>query len=427
MNAPAAPPLKTPIFYGWIVVGVTFAGLVTAAGALSLPTMFVQPFEEHFGWSASQIAAAQGLQIALFGLTGPFAAASFERYGVRRTVTVALLLLCAASLAITRVSAAWQLLPWAATVGIGCGLCSLTFGATIANRWFEKDRGVVLGLFSAGNATGQLVFLPLYGLLVQNAGWQYCALVVACVTVALIPLILFIVRERPVDVNLPRYGALEVEPAPAQRGNPLGNAFKTLRLASRTQIFWILSGSFIICGASTNGLVAAHFVPYCGDHGIPEVKAAGLLATMGAFDLIGTTLSGWLSDRYDARILLCAYYGLRGLSLLFLPFAFGAGIFGLPAFAAFYGLDWIATAPPTIKLATQSFGRERGPMVFGWIVAAHQLGAGTTAFGTGAVRTALGSYNDAFLTSGLLCLLGAALVLTIATKPRLQPGFAPAS
>ncbi|HYZ17389.1 MAG TPA: MFS transporter [Candidatus Acidoferrum sp.] len=404
------------VYYGWVVTAATFATLVCAAGLISAPTMFIRPMEAGFGWSEAMISSAIGVQIALFGLTGPFAAAAMERFGVRRTVASALCLLVAAEIGVTFVNAGWELLIWGALVGIGAGSIALTFGATIANRWFDNRRGVVMGLFSAGNATGQLVFMPLFAQIITHEGWRPCAYVLAAVAASMIVVVLTFVRERPADLGLPRYGATEVDTTPLMRTNPLRRAFTTLRDASREKTFWILAGSFFICGASTNGLIGAHLVPACGDHGIPETRAAGLLAAMGAFDLIGTTASGWLSDRYSSRWLLFWYYGLRGLALLFLPIAFGAGIFGLPVFAVFYGLDWIATVPPTVKIATAAFGRERGPVVFGWVAAAHQLGAGMTAFAAGAIRTAVGSYDDAFVTSGLLCLVGSVLVLTIASS-----------
>jgi MFS family permease len=375
--------------------------------------MFIQPFEREFGWSDRTISIALGIQIALFGLTGPFAAAAMERFGVRRTVTAALCLLAVAEISVTFVRAAWQLPIWGAAVGLGAGSIALMFGTTIATRWFDARRGVVLGLFAAGNATGALVFLPMFGQIIVRVGWRPCAFILAGVALTLIPLILLVVRERPSDLGLPRFGATDVDATLPPRVNPIRRAFATLREATRSRTFWVLAGTFFICGASTNGLIGAHLVPACGDHGIPETRAAGLLAAMGVFDLVGTTASGWLSDRYSSRWLLFWYYGLRGLSLLFLPMAFGFGFLGLPIFAMFYGLDWIATVPPTVKLATAAFGRERAPLFFGWIAAGHQLGAGSTAFIAGAIRSQIGSYDDAFLMSGLLCLIAAGLILTI--------------
>lgn len=408
--------MRPPVHYAWFVAAATFVTLVTVAGILTAPTMFIVPMEKEFGWSDATISVAIGLQIALFGLTGPFAAAAMERFGVRRTVVSALLLLALAEFCITRVQFAWELPIWGATVGLGAGCIALMFGSTIASRWFETRRGLVMGIFAGGNATGALIFLPLFGQIIDHVGWRPCAYVLSGAALSAIVLVLAVVRERPSDLGLPAYGATEIDATLPPRVNPIRRAFTTLSEASRSRTFWILAGSFFICGASTNGLIGAHLVPACGDHGIPESRAAGLLATMGVFDLIGTTASGWLSDRYSSRWLLFAYYGLRGLALLFLPLAFGLGVLGLPIFAVFYGLDWIATVPPTFKLATAAFGRLRAPLFFGWIAAGHQLGAGITAFAAGAVRSQIGSYNDAFITSGILCLFGACLVLTVGRR-----------
>jgi sugar phosphate permease len=417
----SGPTLLNRRHYPVVVVGTTFVTLVSAAGVLSALTMFVRPFESEFGWSAGQISMAQALQIALFGLTGPFAAAAMERYGVRRTIAAALALLTCTSLIVTRVTAIWQLLILSTFVGFGAGSIALTLGATVANRWFVKNRGTVVGIFTAGNATGQLVFLPMFGTLIEHQGWRICAYILSGLTFTLIGVFCLLMSERPVDVAIPPWGGKAIEPAPTHKRDPLTEAFATLRQASRSRTFWLLAGSFFICGASTNGLIGAHLVPACGDRGIPETRAAGLLAMMGLFDLCGTTMSGWLSDRCDSRWLLFWYYGLRGLSLLFLPFAFGLGLFGLPVFAVFYGLDWIATVPPTIRIATVAFGRERAPIVFGWIATAHQLGAASTALATGWSRTATGTYDTAFVTSGALCMLGSMLVLCIARRPQTLP------
>jgi sugar phosphate permease len=410
-------------YYPIVIAAITFVVLVAAAGVRAVPTMYVQPFETEFGWSDGVISNALALQIVLYGLTGPFAAAAMERYGVRATVVAALAVLAAAMVALTRVEAAWQLLPWAGVAGIGVGSLALALGATIANRWFITQRGLVIGIFSAGNATGQLVFLPFFGYVIEHQGWRGSAIILALVALALAPLAWFFMRERPIDVHIPPWGGDSLEPAPSMQRNPLTEAFSALSGASRSRTFWLLGGAFFICGASTNGLIGTHLVPACGDHGIPETHAAGLLAAMGIFDLIGTTASGWLSDRFDSRWLLFWYYGLRGLSLLFLPYAFGLAVVGLPAFAVFYGLDWIATVPPTLKLTTAAFGRERAAVVFGWIAASHQLGAGLAALGAGWTRTLLGSYDQAFVAAGILCLVASGIVLAIARRPQLEPAF----
>jgi MFS family permease len=401
----------------WIAAAIAFVLALAAAGVRSAPTMLIRPLENEFHWTTATISLAIGVNIALFGLMGPFAAAFFERFGMRLTLCTALATLAAAWVASAFVREPWQLVVlWGVFVGLGTGSIGMVLGATIVNRWFESNRGTVMGVLTASNATGQLIFLPLYGQLVAWSGWRSVAFTIAGVCAALVPLVLFGLRERPADLALPPYGATAVVPHVPPATNPFLSALAALRDGLRSRDFWLLAGSFFICGASTNGLIGTHLVPACGDHGISEIHAAGLLAAMGVFDLIGTTASGWLSDRYDSRYLLFAYYGLRGLSLLFLPQAFGIAAIGLPAFAVFYGLDWIATVPPTLKLATAAFGRERAAIMFGWISAAHQLGAGTIAYLAGSIRTATNSYDAAFYISGTVCIAAAVMVLFIGLR-----------
>jgi predicted MFS family arabinose efflux permease len=296
----------------------------------------------------------------------------------------------------------------------------------VANRWFVKRRGLVLGALTAAGATGQLIFLPVLAWLAVNVGWRASALVVAGAALLGVPLVALLMRERPANVGLRAYGATQAdEPAPPLR-NPVRAALGGLALGVRNRNFWLLACSFFICGASTNGLIGTHLIPASMDHGLAEVTAAGLLATIGIFDVAGTMISGWLTDRVDSRWLLFWYYGLRGLSLLFLPYAFGVQYFGLILFIVFYGLDWVATVPPTVALTADTFGKRNLGVVYGWIFAAHQLGAATAAFGAGAVRTYFGDYQLAFMTSGLLCMLAAGLVIRIARTPRQQTEPAPA-
>ena len=311
-----------------------------------------------------------------------------------------------------------MILLWGVVVGIGSGSTALVLGATVVARWFATRRGLVMGMLTASTATGQLIFLPVLASLAETYGWRSVSLTVAGVAVALFPVVALTMRDRPEEIGLRRYGAAADEsPAVATRGNPVARAVGALRDGLRSRDFWLLAGSFFICGASTNGLIGTHLIPACLDHGIPQVAGAGLLAAMGIFDLVGTTLSGWLSDRWSNRGLLAWYYGLRGLSLIYLPFAFDVSFYGLSLFALFYGLDWIATVPPTVRLATRTFGSEQGPIMFGWIAAAHQLGAALAAFAAGALRVELGTYLQAFMLSGLLCLVAALMVLFIGRSP----------
>ena len=390
--------------------------------------MLIQPLQSEFHWTTATISAAIALNLALFGLIGPFAAGVFERFGLRRTLAGALALMALAAAASVFMRESWQfLLLWGGLVGVGAGSISLVAGATIVNRWFETNRGTVMGVLTASNATGQLIFLPLFGLLVTRTGWRSEVLFIAAVCAVLAPLALFVLREYPSDMNLAMLGATAVVTPQRSTVNPFVSALTGLRDGLRSRDFWLLGGSFFICGASTNGLIGTHLVPACGDHGIPEVRAAGLLAAMGVFDLIGTTASGWLSDRYSSRWLLFWYYGLRGLSLMYLPSAFGIASIGLPIFAVFYGLDWIATVPPTLKLTTNAFGRMRAPMMFGWIFTGHQLGASAIAYLAGVIRTQTSSYDTAFILSGGLCIAAAVMVLFIGRPAAVPAGVVPAA
>jgi len=402
------------LHYGWIVAGVTFLTLLASAGIRSTPGILIIPLEKEFGWTRATVSFAVSINILLYGLFGPFAAALMDRVGVRRVMMASLGLVAAGVGLTTVMRASWQLvLLWGVVVGLGTGTMALVLGAYIANRWFAERRGIVMGLLTASTATGQLLFLPFLASLVVTSGWRSAVLAVAGVALLMVPLVYIFMRNDPSDVGLRPVGAT-ADVAPVSSGaNPAAAALAALREGFRSRDFWLLAGSFYICGASTNGLIGTHLIPASMEHGIPEVTAAGLLAAMGVFDLIGTTVSGWLSDRWDNRYLLCWYYGLRGLSLLFLPYALGTQFLGLAAFAVFYGLDWVATVPPTVRLTADIFGRQRVGVMFGWISASHQLGAATAAFGAGAVRSWLGSYQVAFMTSGLLCLIASGLVIRI--------------
>ena len=419
---PSQRPAK--LHYAWIVFGVSFAVLLLAAGVRSVPSVLIVPLEHDFGWSRATISFAVAVNIALYGLAGPFAAAIFERYGVRRTVAVALAVIAVGVALTPLMQQSWQLvLLWGVVVGSGSGVTALVLGTTIATRWFSQRRGLVMGVLTASTATGQLVFLQLLAWLEAHYGWRSVSVVIAAVSALMIIPVLWLLRDRPSDIGLAPYGATAVAPAPPRMQDPFMRSMRALGVGLRSRDFWLLSGSFFICGASTNGLIGTHLIPACIDHGIVEVTAAGLLTAMGIFDFFGTTISGWLSDRWDNRMLLAWYYGLRGLSLLFLPYAFDTSLFsyglgGLGLFAVFYGLDWIATVPPTVRLAAKAFGEENTPVMFGWIAATHQLGASAAAWGAGYLRTETGDYWGAFITAGALCLLASVMVGFIGWKPR---------
>jgi sugar phosphate permease len=410
------------LHYAWMIVAVTFLTLLTTAGIRSTPGILIVPLEHEFGWSRATISLAVSVNLLLYGLMGPFAAAFFHKIGVRRTMAIALTLLALGVSATTFMTKPWHMvLIWGVVVGCGAGMTAYSLSATVVNRWFRKSQGTVMGLLTASAATGQLLFLPILASLAHNHGWRVAAFTTAGAALVVLPLVLLFMRNYPEDVGLRPFGATyhEYDQAAAQPvGNPFRIAIAGLQRGARSGDFWLLAGSFFICGASTNGLIGTHLIPACVDHGIPEVRAAGMLAMMGILDLVGTTLSGWLSDRYNSRYLLCCYYGLRGLSLMGLPFALGGPEWGLSAFAVFYGLDWIATVPPTVRLTAEAFGRENVGVMFGWIFASHQIGAALAATFAGVVRTYLGDYMIAFLLSGTICLLAAGLVLRI-NKTRL--------
>jgi predicted MFS family arabinose efflux permease len=402
-----------------MIAGVTFLTMLVTAGAVGAPGVLILPLQKEFGWQNAEISSALGIRFLLFGLMAPFAAALINRFGMRRIALSALLLIAAGlllSLAMTRV---WQLvLLWGVVIGLGTGLTALVLGVTVATRWFSTRRGLVTGLLTASSATGQLLFLPLLASVSERLGWRP-AVAMVCGALALTAFaVLAFMRDRPADVGQQPFGQAAGDDAanvaatiPAAPISP----WHALREASRTGVFWVLFGTFFICGASTNGLIQTHFIPLCADFGLPAVGAASVLAAMGMFDIVGTIGSGWLSDRYDSRWLLFWYYGLRGLSLMYLPFS-DFTFYGLSLFALFYGLDWIATVPPTVKLTVTRFGRERANLVFGWIFAGHQLGAATAAFGAGVSRTVLLSYLPAFFAAGALCLIAAVLILTLGDR-----------
>ena len=407
------------IHYGWVAVAVTFLTMLVTAAAMSSPGVMIVPLQHEFGWENVQISTALALRILLFGLFGPFAAALMNRFGLRRVMIAALALIASSLLISLAMSHLWQLiLLWGGVLGVGTGLTAMVLAATVATRWFTERRGLVVGLLSASSATGQLLFLPLIASFTEHFGWRV-ALVLVCGVLALVAfIVLMLMRDRPSDLNLPPYGEAAVVPPPPPAGgllSSLASPLVVLGQVARVPIFWVLFATFFICGLSTNGLIQTHFITLCADYGLTAVTAASVLAMMGAFDFIGTIGSGWLSDRFDNRWLLFWYYGLRGLSLLYLPFT-DFTFYGLSLFAVFYGLDWIATVPPTVKLTADRFGRERAGIVFGWIFAGHMIGAACAAFGAGFSRTEFASYLPAFFIAGAMCLVAAGLVLTIA-KP----------
>ncbi|BEV47079.1 MFS transporter [Afipia carboxidovorans] len=408
------------IYYGWAVVAATFLTTLASAASISAPGVFIVPLEQEFQWSNAEISSALSIRLLLYGLVAPFAAALINRYGMRNVVISALTTIVAGLTLSLFMTEVWQLiLLWGIVVGTGTGMIALVLGATVAARWFVERRGLVVGLFAASTATGQLLFLPLFAGLTELYSWRV-ATIALCILMAIAALsVLLVVRDRPSDLALRPFGDDGSEPIapPPIETSITSSALNALRDASQSRTFWVLFFTFYICGASTNGLIQTHFIALCGDYSIPATGAATLLAAMGIFDVIGTICSGWLSDRYDNRWLLFWYYGLRGLSLMLLPFT-DFTLYGLSLFALFYGLDWVATVPPTVRLSAATFGPERANLMFGWIFAGHQLGAASTALGAGISRTYLASYLPAFFFAGLLCLIASLAALSIRRDKR---------
>jgi MFS family permease len=411
--------MKSKIHPAWIVAAITFLTLIAAAAFRSTTSVLFEPLESNFGWTRSQTSLAVTVNLLFYGLTAPFAAVLMERFSVKKVALAALGLIASGTLLTVFMTEVWHLvLLWGVFVGLGTGGLALVFASIVANRWFVKKRGLITGIFSAAYATGQLVFLPLIAHLVMEMGWQTGSLLVGAFAIVVIPLFGLLFRNRPSDVGVLPYGAKEVQTL-GEAPRTFGSTFSVLFVAARTREFWILAGTFFICGWTTNGLIGAHFIPAAHDHGMPATTAAGLLALVGIFDFVGTILSGWLTDRYDSRILLAIYYGFRGLALFSVPFVLGPTVEPpLLFFVVFYGLDWIATVPPTLELIRNYFGLEKTGIIWGWVFAAHMVGAAVAALFAGVIRDVQGSYFIAWITAAVLCLFATASMALI-KKPQL--------
>ena len=408
---------RQKIHPGWIAVTVTFFTLMASAGYRSAPSVLIVPLEDAFGWSRSQISLAVSINVLLFGLVAPFAAALMERFTVRKVVMSALALVAISSTSTIFMTQPWHLWAlWGIGVGVGTGSMALVFAATIANRWFVARKGIVIGALTAATASGQLVFLPMLSHFAINYGWKSVSLTVGTAAALVIPFIYFFLKEKPEALGMTPYGAPSDWQPPAPNELSAGRiAIDTLKVSSKSRDFWILFGTFLVCGLSTNGLIGTHFIPAAHDHGMAETVAASLLALIGLFDVIGTLFSGYLTDRIDPRKLLFFYYGLRGLSLFLLPSILFSSVHpSTLVFVIFYGLDWVATVPPTLVLCRMVMGNQRSAVVYGWVFVGHQIGASIAALGAAVLRVKLGDYAAAFYISGAMCLVAAFAVLQIA-------------
>ncbi|CAL9539571.1 L-lactate transporter [Streptomyces sp. enrichment culture] len=421
-----AAPSRRRVHRAWFVAAVTFVTIVGAAAFRSVPGILIDPLHQEFGWSRGTIGAAVSVNLALYGLTAPFAAALMDRFGIRRVVAVALTVIALGSGLTVWMQSAWQLLLcWGLLVGLGSGSMALAFAATVTNRWFTTRRGLVSGVLTAASASGQLIFLPLLSWIVEHHDWRPAAVTVALAALAVVPFVWLLLHDHPADLGQKPYGAEEFVPKPAPVTGAARRTLAVLFSAARTGPFWLLAGTFAICGASTNGLVQTHFVPAAHDHGMPVTAAASLLAVIGVFDVVGTIASGWFTDRFEARRLLAVYYALRGVSLLFLPMLLAPAVHPpMIFFIVFYGLDWVATVPPTLALCRERFGDDSA-IVFGWVLASHQVGAALVAFLGGVARDAFGSYDVVWYASGALCAAAALMALVIRRRPADADGPAP--
>ncbi|MGW0181148.1 MFS transporter [Nocardia sp. NPDC003345] len=426
-KAPAPGGRRPRVHFAWIVAGVSFVAILGAAGFRAVPSVMMTPLHHEFGWSHATIGAAMSVNMVLFGVTAPFAAALMDRFGVRPILTGALVAIALGTGVGIFMTASWQMvLLWGVLVGLGTGSISMGFVATVSTRWFVARRGLVTGLLTAAGATGQLIFLPVVADVTDRFGWRWASVIVTVAALAVIPLVLLFIRDRPQDIGITPFGG---EPGGAPEPLPTGSfaaAASGLAQGLRVRAFWLLAASFAICGMTTNGLIGTHFIPAAHDHGMPTTVAASLLATVGIFDVAGTVFSGWLTDRVDARLLLVIYYLGRGASLLALPALLSPHAEpGTWVFIVFYGLDWVATVPPTIALCRRWFGAA-APVVFGWVFAAHQIGAAVAAFGAGYIRDAHGSYDSAFFVAAGLCVVAALLCGAIRLPAARTPAAAPA-
>ena len=406
------------IHYGWAMTFLAFLYALFSSAAMGVPSVLIVPMSKELGWSLGELSAPQGLRLALFGLAAPFAGGLMLRYGPRRMVSISGAMLLIGLIVAITTTEKWQLwLGMGVLLGLAPGLTAMQLSSVISTRWFVARQGLVLGILSGSVATGTLIFMPVAAWATELWGWRVALSIPTVGALVSWLLFMWLARDRPQELGLAPFGETSVSPIPpVLQSNFVQITFKALKLGVQSWTFWILVFTFAICGVSSFGLTQAHLVPFCGDLGIPFAAAAWLLAVIGVCDLIGTIGSGWLSDRFDNRWLLVWYYGLRGIGLIWLVHA-DVSIMGLTIFAIIYGLDFIATVPPTVRLTVQTFGREMGPAVFGWIFAAHHVAAGLMTFGAGVSRDALGTYTPAFLFAGILCLIAASSFFIIKKAP----------
>jgi len=405
------------LHYSWFILAITFFSIIVAGIVISSSGIFIDPFEKEFGWDRSVIALAFAISMFLYGISGPFMAALLNVMGLKKMMIASMATLLTGVILTFIMNQTWQMIIiWGLIIGLGSSLFLTVLSPYVANHWFEKRRGLAVGILTASTATGQLILLPVLAAIIDHYSWRIAIGLIMILSFIMLTIIFLFMKNTPKDIGILPYGLEEEiqESNEGQQENPIVIAFNGLFEAVKAKEFWLLSGSFFICGLSTNGLIGTHFVSYCISFGVPLVTAASFLSLMGVFNLVGTTLSGWLSDRFDNRWLLFWYYGLRGASLVFLPFALTKGsLTMLVIFTVFYGLDWIATVPPTINISRQIFGINKSGIVYGWIFASHQVGSAVAAYGGGLIYKFFNTYTWAFFLAGVFCLLASLFVIII--------------
>lgn len=405
------------IHYSWIIVTITFFTIIVVGIVSSSGGVFLTPFEDYFGWNRSTISLAFGLSMFIYGLSGPFVAATVERFGLKKMMLLSMIILIIGILLTFLMNQSWQIIIiWGIIIGLGSSLFLTTLNPYVVNHWFKEKQGLVTGILTASIAMGQLVLLPVLATIIDKYSWKWAMGLILLLNVVIFIIILLFMKNSPKDIGLLPYGQKEQDlvVVETKKGNPIVVAFRGLFEAVKVKEFWLLAGSFFICGLSTGGLVGTHFISYCISFGIPLVTAASLLSFMGIFNIAGTTFSGWLSDRFDNRWLLFWYYFLRGCSLLFLPLALMSGeFFWLIVFIIFYGLDWIATVPPTINIARQTFGIQKTTVIYGWVFASHQAGSLVASYSGGLIYQYFNTYTWAFLMAGVFCVFASLFVMGI--------------
>lgn len=405
------------VHYSWFILIVTFFSIIVAGITMSSSGVFIEPLEKEFHWDRSTIALAFAVSLFLYGISGPFMAALLEVIGLKKMMLGAMATLVLGMTLTFVMSESWQLIViWGGIIGLGASLFLTVLSPYVANHWFVKRRGLAVGILTASTATGQLILLPVLAIIIEHYSWRWAITLMLLLSIIMFFMIALFIKNRPQEMGLTPYGQEEAieEQQIQQKKNPIAMAFKGLFEAIKVKAFWLLAGSFFICGLSTSGLIGTHFVSYCISFGVPLVTAASFLSFMGIFNLLGTTASGWLSDRFDNRWLLFWYYLLRGASLLLLPYALAQGSFVLlTIFTIFYGLDWIATVPPTISMTRQIFGMQKSSIIYGWIFASHQAGAAVAAYGGGLIYKFFNSYTWAFFLAGMFCAMASLFVIIV--------------